>query len=221
MLANNDQGDVSMISTPSSPDDETPVALEEEFILPLPLLNSNESGTIYVSFSRSAEPAFPIASFTNILKFTLREIDPTTNEPEESGYEDEYQVEDLELTGADYILPAFAGSFDNIWSGLESAGAEEAEETLQLGNVKGLQDGVEMLVKVLGMQALEGSEVVVSQSTHVLKLFGRSVGSTGQGGKVASMVRMAYSQKSGVAVKAVVRAEDQGLVEGVIGALGR
>jgi hypothetical protein len=71
------------------------------------------------------------------LKFTSKEIDPTTGEPEESGYDDEYQVEDLELVGSDYVVPAFAGSFDHVWE-QTGANGEEASETLQLDNVKGV-----------------------------------------------------------------------------------
>jgi coatomer protein complex subunit gamma len=206
--------DVSVVCTPSAADDEDEDAaseLTEDFIIPAPLLKSDEPGTVYVSFSRPAEPAFLAASFTNVLKFTLKEIDPTTQEPEESGYEDEYQVEDLELAGADYVLPAFAGSWDNIWTGL--ADADAAEETLQLSNAKSIQDAVELLTKTLGMQPLEGTEMALSGSTHSLRLYGKSVG----GGKVVGQVRMAYSARSGVTVKISVRSEEEGLAALVVG----
>jgi coatomer protein complex subunit gamma len=122
----------------ATPEDDGDVQLEEEFLIPAPKLVTNEPGTVYVSFKRlETESQFIAASFTNILKFTSKEIDPSTGEPEDGeGYEDEYQVEDLELTGADYLVPAYAGSFDNVW---EQAGAgEEATETLQLSNVKSI-----------------------------------------------------------------------------------
>lgn len=201
--------DVSVICTPSSEDEETEIA--EEFIIPAPLLKTDEPGTVYVSFTRPSSPSFVSASFTNVLKFTLKEIDPATSEPEESGYEDEYQIEDLELTGSDYVVPAFAGSFDNIWSGLASA--DEAEETLALSGPKGIADAVELLVKNLGMQPLDGTDVALSGSTHTLKLYGKSI----TGGKVASTVRMAYSVKSGVTVKISARTEEEGLAALIVG----
>lgn len=206
--------DVSMVCTPTSADEEDDEAaseLTEDFIIPVPVLKTDEPGTVYVSFSRPAEPTFLAASFTNILKFTLKEIDPSTQEPEETGYEDEYQVEDLDLAGADYVLPAFAGSWDNIWTGL--ADGDAAEETLQLGNAKSIQDAVELLVKTLGMQPLEGSEIALSGSTHSLRLYGKSV----TGGKVAAQVRMAYSAKSGVTVKVEARSEEESLAALVVG----
>ncbi|QIW99330.1 hypothetical protein AMS68_004848 [Peltaster fructicola] len=194
--------DVSVICTPSSEDESE---ITEEFIIPAPVLKTDEPGVVYVSFTRPSSPAFLSASFTNVLKFTIKEIDPSTGEPEESGYEDEYQVEDLELTGSDYVVPAFAGSFDNIWSGLASA--DEAEETLALSGPKGISDAVELLVKTLGMQPLDGTDVTLSGSTHTLKLYGKSI----TGGKVASTVRMAYSAKSGVTVKISARTEESDL----------
>jgi coatomer protein complex subunit gamma len=127
--------DVTVVSTPSDEDGES--ALDDDFIIPAPALKTDEPGTVYVAFKRlEGDSSYIASSFTNVLKFTSKEIDPTTNEPEESGYEDEYQIEDLELTGADYVVPAYAGSFDNVW---EQAGAgEEASETLQLSNIKSI-----------------------------------------------------------------------------------
>jgi coatomer protein complex subunit gamma len=129
--------DVSMITTPSEDED---VELEEDFIIPAAKLASDEPGVIYVSFKRTGEETnYATTSFTNVLKFTSKEIDPSSGKAEAEGYEDEYQVEDLELTGGDYILPAFAGSFDNIWEQVGAAG-QEAVETYSLGTaVKGIQ----------------------------------------------------------------------------------
>lgn len=127
--------DVSMVPTPMGEDEEVP--LEEEFIIPAPKLVTDEPGTVYVSLKRTEEaPLFVSTSFSNTLKFTSKEIDPTTNEPEEGGYEDEYQVEDLDLNGSDYVLPAFAASFDEIWNAMEDA--DEASEALQLSNMKSI-----------------------------------------------------------------------------------
>lgn len=125
--------DVTVVTSPSE-DDET---LEEDFTVPCPKLTTSEPGIVYVAFKKVSDDSFPITSFTNSLKFTSKEIDPTTGEPEESGYEDEYQVEDLELTGSDYVIPNFAGSFDHIWE-QTGANGEEASETFQLSNIKSI-----------------------------------------------------------------------------------
>lgn len=132
--------DVSVVSTPSD-DEDGNTLLEEEFIIPAEKLVTDIPGTVYVAFKKTDPDAnkYIAASFTNILKFTSKEIDPTTNEPEEGGYEDEYQVEDLELSGSDYVLPAYAGSFDNVWSqAADGDDVDEASETLQLSGVKSI-----------------------------------------------------------------------------------
>lgn len=61
------------------------------------------------------------------------------------------------------------------------------------------------------MQPLEGTDVVLSTSTHTLKLYGKSV----KGGRVAAQVRMAFA-KSGLTVKLSVRAEEPGLAQAVL-----
>ena len=124
--------DVSVVATPADED-----LLEEEFIIPIPSLKTGEPATVYVSFKKTSDTPFIATTFTNILKFTTREMDPSTGEPDSEGFEDEYQVEELDLSGSDYILPAFAGSFDHVWE-TTGANGEEASETLQLSNTKSI-----------------------------------------------------------------------------------
>lgn len=76
-------------------------------------------------------------------------------------------------------------------------------------------DATEQLTRALSLQPLDGSEVTLSTSTHTLKLYGKSV----FGGKVASMVKMAYSAKSGVTTKISVRSEEEGLATLIIGSV--
>jgi len=132
-LANTVLEEISVAATPSEEDE----SLEEEFVVPVAKLGTDELGTVFVSFKKVGESPYPVTSFTNILKFTSKEIDPTTNEPDQSGYEDEYQVEDLELQGSDYVMAAFAGSFDHVWE-QTGANGEEASETLQLSSTQSI-----------------------------------------------------------------------------------
>ena len=219
---------VTVLTAPS--DDEEQV-LEEEFVIPAPRLKTNEPGVIYVAFKKVDPESFPITTFSNILKFTSKEVDPSTGEPEDNGYDDEYEVATLELSGADFVTPAFAGNFDHIWEGT-GANGEEASETLQLEAMKSLTgsfplvidqfsntneytDAAEQLTQTLSLQPLEGSDVVLSNTTHTLKLYGKSV----SGGRVAALVKMAFSAKSGVTTKVTVRSDEVGLAGAVISAL--
>lgn len=202
--------EVSVVATPSEEEE----SLEEDFTIPVAKLATDQPGTVFVSFKKSSDVAYPVTSFTNVLKFTSKEIDPTTGEPDESGYEDEYQVEDLELLGSDYVMPAFAGSFDHAWE-QTGANGEEASETLQLSSTKSIADATEQLTKALSLQPLDGTDVTLSTSTHTLKLYGKTIG----GGKVAALVKMAYSAKSGVTTKITIRSEEEGVAALLVGSV--
>lgn len=232
---------VSVLAGPSDEEE-----LEEVFIIEAEKLAQNEPGKVYVAFKKAAgEDSLPVVSFTNTLKFTSKEIDPSTNEPEESGYDDEYEVAEFDLAGSDYVIPTYASNFAHLWEQIGAAG-EEAEETLQLSGMKSIAgtlishlplsplllpcnpptpqnavpnklltpiaEATEQLAKTLSLQPLEGTDVPVNQTTHTLKLLGKSV----NGGKVVSNIRMAYSAKSGVTTKITVRAEEEGVAALVI-----
>ena len=227
---------VSVLCQPSAPEDEDEegtgtARLEEDFIIPAPSLRATDEapGVVYVTFRRievsnpddmeeeAADFGYALATFTNNLKFISKEIDPTTGEPEEPGYPDEYSIEDLELHISDYLVPSFASSFNNLWEQIGAAG-EEAIETYKLSGVKSIQEACESIPVQLGLQALEGSDLVVqpNAATHVLKLLGKTIG----GGRVVAQVKMAYSSKSGLAVKCTVRSEEEGVAarvaEGIV-----
>ena len=65
------------------------------------------------------------------------------------------------------------------------------------------------------MQALEGTDVAVSNSTHTLKLYGKTI----TGGRVAATVRMAYSARTGVTTRFTVRSEEEGMAGLVVASL--
>ncbi|UNI24297.1 coatomer subunit gamma [Purpureocillium takamizusanense] len=198
---------VSVVATPSEEDE-----LEELFIIPAEKLATNEPGKVYVAFKKvNGEGSLPVTSFSNILKFTSKEIDPSTNEPEETGYDDEYEVSEFDLAGADYIVPTFASNFNHLWEQIGASG-EEAEETLQLSGLKSIADATEQLAKTLSLQPLDGTDVPINPSTHTLKLLGKTVG----GGRVVATVRMAFSSKSGVTTKITVRSEEENVAALVI-----
>lgn len=219
---------VSVMATPAEEDE-----LEEVFILQAEKLATDEPGKVYVAFKKVKGPdSLPVTSFSNMLKFTSKEIDPSTNEPEATGYDDEYEVSEFDLSGSDYMIPTFASNFSDLWEKIGASG-EQAEETLQLSGMKsiagkqqdpsseapekeeakcGCAEATEQLAKTLSLQPLEGTDVPVNTSTHTLKLLGKSVG----GGRVVASVRMAYSSKSGVTTKIVVRSEEENVAALVI-----
>ncbi|CAH0016999.1 unnamed protein product [Clonostachys rhizophaga] len=201
---------VSVVATPSEEDE-----LEEIFILQAERLATDEPGKVYVAFRKvNGDGSLPVSTFSNILKFTSKEIDPSTNEPEEQGYDDEYEVSEFDLTGSDYVIPTFGSNFNHLWEQVGAAG-EEADETLLLSSMKSIAEATEQLAKTLSLQPVDGTDVPVNQTTHTLKLLGKTVG----GGRVVASIRMAYSSKSGVTTKITVRSEEEGVAALVIAAV--
>jgi coatomer protein complex subunit gamma len=124
---------VSVVAIPADEEE-----LEDLFIVQAEKLETDVPGKVYVAFRKvNGEGSMPTGTFSNVLKFTSKEIDPTTNEPEERGYDDEYEVSDFDLSGSDYVIPTFASNFAHVWEQVGAQG-EEAEETLQLSGVKSI-----------------------------------------------------------------------------------
>lgn len=111
--------------------------LAEDFIIPLPSLSAVTSpGIVYVSFSRESPAEYATASFHCTLKFVSKELDPSTGEPENEGYEDEYQLEEVELGAGDYIVPSYV-TFSSEWDRLRSGAT--ATETFALSAMESLK----------------------------------------------------------------------------------
>lgn len=125
----------SVIMQPSGEAD-----LTEDFIIPIPLLTAAAPGVVYVSFTRNSPAEYPLAAFQCTLKFISKEVDPSSGEPEDEGYEDEYQLEEVELgPGGDYIVPTYA-TFAGEWEKMKSS--ESVTETFALsamGSIKGMK----------------------------------------------------------------------------------
>ena len=76
--------------------------LVEDFIIPVTSLTAAEgTGAVYVSYTREEPAAYASGSFSCTLRFVSKEVDPATGEPEDEGYPDEYQIEDVDLGAAD------------------------------------------------------------------------------------------------------------------------
>lgn len=111
--------------------------LTEDFIIQLLNLTAATSPAIvYVSFTRDSPEEFAMASFSCVLKFVSKELDPSTGEPEEEGYEDEYQLEETDLAAADFIVPTYV-TFASEWDRLR--GGAVATETFSLAAMESMK----------------------------------------------------------------------------------
>lgn len=172
--------------------------LESE--IPIRQLPVNTPGIAYVCFKRP-EGSFPTATFSCELKFLVKEVD-SSGEPEEFGYESEYQLENIETNICDFVQPIFVNNFEQVWE--ELGDDAEITETFELSTVKTLQDAITELSEFLGMQPVDKSEKVpVGKSKHSLFLSGKFLG----GVKLAARALMVQAPE-GVKIKFIVRSTD-------------
>ncbi|KAG8128132.1 putative Coatomer subunit gamma protein [Naja naja] len=106
--------------------------------IPAKSLLYNQPGTCYTLIALPEEDPTAVAcTFSCMMKFTVKDCDPNTGDTEEEGYEDEYVLEDLEVTVADHIQRVLKPNFAAAW---EEVGDEfEKEETFTLSTVKTLE----------------------------------------------------------------------------------
>ena len=106
-----------------------------------------------------------------LICFNFQDCDPATGEPDsDEGYDDEYQLEDLDITVADYVQRVMKGNFAAAW---EEIGEEnELEDTYSLP-FKTLDEAVKNIILYLGLQPCERSDKVPEgKSSHTLLLSG-------------------------------------------------
>ncbi|KAK2078015.1 hypothetical protein QBZ16_003883 [Prototheca wickerhamii] len=106
-------------------------------------------GAAYAVLVRPAGAPLPApARFGCRLRFVVKEIDPALDEPEEEGYPDEYELEDLELGLGAFVAPGDApGGFRGAWEALP----EESERVDEYA-LGARDDGIAGVVEA--MQAL-------------------------------------------------------------------
>ncbi|XP_031115794.1 coatomer subunit gamma-2-like [Ipomoea triloba] len=169
---------------------------------PLKSLPYDTPGQTFVAFEKP-EGVPAVGKFSNTLRFIVKEVDTSTGEAEEDGVEDEYQLEDLEVVAADYMLKVGVSNFRNAW---ESMGPDcERVDEYGLGPRDSLAEAVNVVINLLGMQPCEGTEVVPNNSrSHTCLLSGVYIGSA----KVLVRLSFGIDGPKEVAMKLAVRSED-------------
>jgi coatomer protein complex subunit gamma len=96
-----------------------PDAWEEESVVPLAKLPYGSTpGVTYVVLKHLGEEEeynFPAMTISGELKFTVYEVDPASGEAEEDGFEEEYPLEDMEVTPADFMAKVQVPDFREAW----------------------------------------------------------------------------------------------------------
>lgn len=194
------------------------IGLTEDFIVPIPSLTQSEpSGTFYISYTRQeGGNAFPQGTLTNTLQFLSREVDPTTGEAEEEGYDDQYETSELELGTSDYVEERFA-DWSKEWEVLGKQ--HSATETFALTALESLKGACDTLIDLFGMQPLGGTELPTSTTVHTLNLSGTVV-TVPQKSNTLVRCRMTFAGKGeGVTMELSARSQKEEAVQLIMGAI--
>ncbi|KAF8113891.1 hypothetical protein N665_0044s0006 [Sinapis alba] len=176
---------------------------------PLNSLPYDSPGQAFVAFEKP-EGVPAVGKFSNTLTFVVKEVDPNTGEAEDDGVEDEYQLEDLEVVPADYMVNVGVSNFRNAWENMDPE--NELVDEYGLGPRENLAEAVKAVTDVLGMQSCEGTETVASNArSHTSLLSGLYIGNV----KVLVKAQFGMDNRKEIAMKLAVRADDQSVSEAI------
>ncbi|KAJ8920282.1 hypothetical protein NQ315_011943 [Exocentrus adspersus] len=183
--------------------------------IPCPKLPYNETGTTYVIL-KFPENDLPnsIGTFGAVLKFIVKDCDPTTGLPDtDEGYEDEYMLEDLEITLGDQIQKINKVNWAAAWE--EAASFIEMEDTYSLSSMNSLDEAVKNIIQFLGLQPAERTDKVPEgKNIHTLLLAGQFRGG------IDILVRAKLALSDGVTMQLTVRSPDDNVAELITSAVG-
>ncbi len=163
-----------------------------------------ESKNCFTVLERNTEVALAPTTFTCELRFTVVQVDPATGEAEGDTFEEEYPLEDLQISTSDFMAKVTVPDFRKGW---ENAGTDnEVLEKFAL-QFKKIEDAVTAVIDFLGMQPCDGTGAVKPTSDgkpHMLHLSGVFVG----GQQVLARAQIAMQGANGVVLKIAVRSDD-------------
>ncbi|CAO3648471.1 unnamed protein product [Mucor fragilis] len=195
---------VHMMMQPNSDKGEGEVVgLIQVADIPADRLEYGVTQSLYVAFEQQ-DPDDELATqvvFSNTLVFQVKDCDPTTGEADPEGYDDEYQVEAVEVATNDYIRPDYIEDYEALLD------QNQVVETFALDKDKApsLKAACTSLVSLLGMQPLEGTEDPKNNNLHVLLLSGTFIDGT----KIACRCRMTFDASNGVAFQVAISSQDE------------
>ncbi|XP_051889481.1 coatomer subunit gamma-2 isoform X5 [Pristis pectinata] len=181
--------------------------------VPVPALHFNQPGSCYTLVLLPEDNATAVScTFRCTMKFVVKDCDPSTGLPEAEGYDDEYVLEDMEVTICDHIQKILKPNFAVAW---EEVDEFQKEEAFALSSVKTLDEAVNNIISFLGMQPCERSDKVLrNKNTHTLYLAGVFRG----GYDVLVRARLAMAE--GVTVQVTVRSAIEMAVDVILSSVG-
>ena len=180
---------------------------EIEHEIPAEVARYGEATNCFVSLVKVTENPVPLTLACE-LKFTVIQVDPTTGEVEgdEDGYEEDYPLEELDLSTNDYMAKVSFPDFRKKWEEVGNEGEVVEKFSLQF---KKLSDALAAVIEFLGMQPCDNTGVIaandMSKKSHTLHMSGMFIGNI----TVLVRAQLQLDEANGVILKMAVRSESQ------------
>jgi coatomer protein complex subunit gamma len=165
-----------------------------------------ETANAFTVVTRNPDATLAPCNFECVLRFGVIQVDPKSGEDESDPFDEEYPLEQLELSTSDFMAKVAVPDFRQAW---EQVGNEnEVLEKFAL-QFKKQDDAVAAVIDFLGMQPCDGTGHIKAgeggKKPHMLHLSGVFVG----GMNVLARAQVAASgDASGVLLKIAVRSDD-------------
>jgi len=159
----------------------------------------------FTVLQRDVDIPIETSNFTCTLHFNVIQVDPASGEDESEPFEEEYPLEDLEISTADYMAKVTVPDFRKSWENLGND--NEVLEKYAL-SFKSLEEAVSAVNNLLGMQPCDGTGTVKGAAAgkpHMLHLSGVFIG----GKSTFARAQLAMQGDSNVVLKIAVRSEDE------------
>jgi len=176
----------------------------EEMVVPEAKLVSGVPGSCFVCLRRPAD-SFSSGSIQNELKFEVKEVDTASGDVSADGHEDSYQLEELEVTEKDFVVPSEPMGLVEFKRQWESFGGDAEQVKKYSLGLDNLQAAVDAVIGLLGMVACEDSgQVSDGKQAHAANMYGTFMGG------LPVLVRAGFmlDPKHGVTLKIAVRCQD-------------
>lgn len=173
--------------------------------IPATNIKYGDTASCFTLLQRDVDVPIETSEFACTLHFNVIQVDPSSGEDESDAFEEEYPLEDLEISTADYMAKVAVPDFRKSWEAIGNG--NEILEKYAL-SFKSLEEAVSAVLKLLGMQPCDGTGTVkasTSNKPHMLHLSGVFIG----GISTLARAQLVMQGDSGVVLKIAVRSEDE------------
>jgi coatomer protein complex subunit gamma len=172
--------------------------------IPSTSIKYGETGHCFTVIQRNLDVPLEPTTFSCNLHFNVVQVDPASGEDESEAFEEEYPLEELEISPSDYMAKVTVPDFRKAWEAVGNENEVLEKYALQF---KTVEDAVASIINKLGMQPCDGTATVKADGSgkpHMLHLSGVFIG----GKATYARAQFASQGNTGVILKIAVRGED-------------